>query len=182
MKNPQFEFSELSTTGQLPERRPEWSDEQFKMHGGEFVGCVWIAGIVYAVRKTTVMKNVVSFNVAADLHKAGFPQPEINAGQYWYNQYGTLYYVIEYDADGVSLCANMKQRGVLLFGFSGCYFAPTAEDILRVLGLNYSLGIDRKSGIGHLQSAVNLWTKRSAAEACAAAWLAIQNPADLDDY
>lgn len=27
-----FEFSELSTTGNLPERLTEWSDDKFKMH------------------------------------------------------------------------------------------------------------------------------------------------------
>jgi len=112
------------------------------------------------------MKNTVSPPTAQRLKAAGFPQPEPESGQVWYE--GQKAYVLgkikqrqlHVRVDTPSMAApnvlgKIKQRqlhGVYLDGecFEACdinamhddIFAPTATDILRELGNDYVLWFD----------------------------------------
>lgn len=39
------------------------------------------------------MKDIISFETAKALKEAGFPQPEFETGQFWYNDLGALTFV-----------------------------------------------------------------------------------------
>ena len=78
------------------------------------------------------MKDIVSFETALALEKAGFPQPEPEAGQLWYTQKGTA-----------CICLKVVP-GWITFAFPGdrdtydtrpgqVTFAPSVTDLLREL-------------------------------------------------
>ena len=129
------------------------------------------------------MKNTVSPPTAQRLKAAGFPQPEPESGQVWYE--GQKAYVL----------GKIKQRqlhGVYLDGecFEACdinamhddIFAPTATDILRELGNDYVLWFDHspkmvvffcaKTG-NSIREAGAPFPNANPAEAAALAWLEI---------
>lgn len=125
------------------------------------------------------MKNTVSSPTAQRLKAAGFPQPEPEAGQVWYE--GQKAYVL----------GKIEQRqlhGVYLDGecFEACdinamrddIFAPTATDILAQLGDNYNLTICSQFFRVEQMKAdeyfvINYWQSDNPAEAAALAWLEI---------
>lgn len=125
------------------------------------------------------MKNTVSPPTAQRLKAAGFPQPEPEAGQVWYE--GQKAYVL----------GKIEQRqlhGVYLDGecFEACdinamrddIFAPTATDILAQLGDNYNLTICSQFFRVEQMKAdeyfvINYWQSDNPAEAAALAWLEI---------
>jgi hypothetical protein len=93
------------------------------------------------------MNNIVTFETAQLLKEAGFPQPEFETGQFWYNEFGALSFigrkeVSESDGHTYFFCMSVdtgrmeKIRPVA----DGAYFAPTATDILSTFA-DYELQI-----------------------------------------
>jgi len=123
------------------------------------------------------MKNTVSFETASRLKAAGFPQPEPEAGQVWYE--GQKAYVL----------GKIEQRqlhGVYLDGecFEACdinamrddIFAPTATDILAQLpsAANISKPFNAELWLCVYGENEDNWTEsNNPAEAAALAWFEI---------
>lgn len=93
------------------------------------------------------MKNVVSFETARALKDAGFPQPEPEAGQVWYDIYEYKYMILD---DPIGPHGNITSVWVFpddsqfavttsIFLKDHCVFAPTVTDILSELGDNYGI-------------------------------------------
>lgn len=94
------------------------------------------------------MNNVTTFETAARLKAAGFPQPEIKVGQFWYAEpaykggsleHVPLCVVVEMYSTRKPLlrrltCEHMTGE---VAGSPQC-FAPTATDILRELGSDFN--------------------------------------------
>lgn len=119
------------------------------------------------------MKNVTTHETSLRLKAAGFPQPEPEAGQFWYDDSGVLVCIgFSYDPGGS--IARFKQTFA---------FAPTAADILRELGWDYGLQYDESGGVfvcsdrpisdGFFPPDKEI-KHTSPAEACAAAWLELK--------
>jgi hypothetical protein len=88
------------------------------------------------------MKNTASFETAMRLKEAGFPQPEIETGQVWFNLHSaaTLIGLLDPCEKGLryfychSLASGRSQR--ILPATDDAFFAPTATDILYLLQKN----------------------------------------------
>ena len=112
---------------------------------------------------------------AAALKAANFPQPAPAPGQFWYNLNGDLCCVIysKQDWSFKIRYINSPNRGGWLEEGKFIY-CPTAEDILRELGDEWTLGTDYEGWVCMDQTAympIYRYIHESAAEACAMAWL-----------
>ena len=113
---------------------------------------------------------IVTFETAVKLKAAGFQQPEPQRGQAWYFETWRQYQdgrdqELVWDAHW--LRNNMHEtRG-------GVVFAPTATDILRELGYDFSLSplSDGRWFCDDQEDKSDAWFHESPAEACALAWL-----------
>ena len=111
------------------------------------------------------MKNVTTHETSLRLKAAGFPQPQPEVGQFWYDDSGVLVCIgFSYDPGGS--IARFKQAFA---------FAPTAADILQYLSIQYPV---RYNGLEYeVEPDVypeELFTDENMAEACAAAWLELK--------
>lgn len=93
------------------------------------------------------MKNITTFKTAADLKAAGFPQPEPEAGQFWYapfmgSIYGRfpIYFIVRANANIRFLSHEVSENELGHVGeltptsfTDACVFAPSAPDILAEL-------------------------------------------------
>lgn len=134
------------------------------------------------------MNNNVSFETAKKLKEAGFPQPEPEVGQVWYDEDGnmvwirglrensyssrrTASFVGELKGGGMSTCTAEEMAE------AGWVFAPTATDILRELpfgrGLHFDAGFFsvRVLRLNDSELIVDS-VHENPAEACAPAYLA----------
>ncbi len=134
------------------------------------------------------MKNVVSFETAIALKEAGFPQPEPEAEQFWYNPDFGLFVVgprshgfayrhisIFYPETGK---VYEKEQGK----FSDCVFAPDVADILKQLPGWYA-SLDRTKWVcvnGYPEKGDKEHINDNPAEAAAAAWLQTHRKKDLE--
>lgn len=121
------------------------------------------------------MKNVCTPETARALEAAGFPQPEPEPGQVWYNTFGTPYVILSVIAPGVLLAVDMKQEVMRNRYMRVNCFAPTAADVLRELpeGSKISWWNDSEGAEWECESDSLFYHSNSPAEACAAAWLAL---------
>lgn len=97
------------------------------------------------------MNNVVTYETAVKLKAAGFPQPEPQAGQFWYKKHPstaiTLDFVqsVEYNQEGekqfYTLWVGTDDTGGNFYTIKNhkLIFAPTATDILEQLP-GYEIG------------------------------------------
>jgi hypothetical protein len=121
--------------------------------------------------------DIVSFETAKKLKEAGFPQPEPAVGQVWYNEIGFPSLLTRNMGEGewrFVLLASGEVRFDLV-DFGRTFFAPTATDILPLLGESYGLNCE---GDGWQVFWMSSWgyedtiaEHANPAEACAAAWL-----------
>ena len=138
------------------------------------------------------MKNTVSFETARRLKEAGFPQPEPEAGQFWYiDKLGILgekyppyivnfagVYDIYFSSVGVPYSERAHVGNRLkkeMFKQAGI-FAPTATDILMELPSKWSLRHYDLEGEPVFSCAArgnDLYMNANPAEAAAFVWLAI---------
>lgn len=130
------------------------------------------------------MKNTVSSPTAQRLKAAGFPQPDIEAGQVWREE-RYAHIVIGEMEDGFSVCFESRTgpwievvETLILKNLEGLVFAPTATDILAQLGDNYNLTICSQFFRVEQMKAdeyfvINYWQSDNPAEAAALAWLEI---------
>lgn len=127
------------------------------------------------------MNNIVSFETAKRLKEAGFPQPEPEFGQFWYNG-SDLLVVVKYlgakewiacplsGANWTRLFSAAFQRPIV---FGEPVFAPSATDILRELGPGFVLYFDSPGRwVLSENNPYGLCTNHeNPAEASAEAWL-----------
>lgn len=122
----------------------------------------------------------VSSNTAIQLKQAGFPQPELAAGQFWVDAYGREFFTVQSCPDMGGKRWRAVQPGSTVFmtinlDDDGWVFLPTETDILRLLPNEYFLNfadsfdfsvnrVNEGSVIAMVSSDPN------AAEACAEAW------------
>ena len=87
------------------------------------------------------MNNVTTFETSQRLKAAGFPQPVPEFGQVWYVPESEEQYICIKPANLLDRTfAFMKPNGCgNLFFAKEIVFAPTATDILRELGFEYSI-------------------------------------------
>lgn len=83
------------------------------------------------------MQNIVSFETAKRLRDAGFPQPNVERGQSWYNREGSLQ-IIAHDPTYPKEFNSLIREHAWIF-------APTATDILRSLP-GYNLAFATENG------------------------------------
>lgn len=129
------------------------------------------------------MKNNTTFETASALKQAGFPQPEPEPGQVWYDGTKTPCIVLETETDEFGdVFVNFwsgYERGCLVSIFlEKMIFAHGPADILRELGCHYELsfGDDFKwwaSKDFGARSEKN-YIHDNPAEACALAWLELK--------
>lgn len=130
------------------------------------------------------MSDFVSYETAVKLKEAGFPQPEFLNMQLWYRtryKGGSL----EHPAICMAckVCGQKELNMVAVdggdssFHGSDAVFAPTATDILRGLGEDWTLRFQKSSGKfkctkidGHYISPAGTWHENPA-EAAALAYL-----------
>ena len=140
------------------------------------------------------MKNICTHETSARLKAAGFPQPEPEAGQFWYDgDFGRLSVInYHYNRSGETrICPlDSSDHSYLFYGAHGSenhVFAPTAADILRELpatkgehpialcffadGVDTFTVTDFHQGEDGLFSGCDISEHANPAEACAAAWL-----------
>ena len=103
--------------------------------------------------------NFVTYETALRLKEAGFPQPEKERLQIWYNDKGVP-----------SIILN-----IFLARPDLCVFAPTADDILRELGENYTLCYSMSDNgkewfCDNTKHEYEIHSDENPAEACALAW------------
>lgn len=81
------------------------------------------------------MNNTVTFETAARLKEAGFPQPEPQPGQFWYRQSGQLLFVQYLHGYGAQMVVVDLPKEVdwHFVAFEHLTFAPTATDIMEHL-------------------------------------------------
>ncbi len=136
----------------------------------------------------------VTFQTAVRLKKAGFSQKFNDAGL------ERRYYVISQTPTGKirkwgQVCVNIyphltsyqigsvnTESGSMLHEHERLrdqkiisefsFFAPTAPDILRELGLGYGLYVSESGNTFVCRELSTIWTDENPAEACAQAWLA----------
>lgn len=100
------------------------------------------------------MKDYATYETAVRLKEAGFPQPAPEAGQVWYLPIGVGRYGI-FCCYGVDVSEKMplylfatsikkdifyiRQTAKWRYQMDSCFFAPTAMDILKVIGGDYGL-------------------------------------------
>lgn len=98
------------------------------------------------------MNNVTTPETAQRLKDAGFPQPEKNAGQFWYKNKSEICVIIQADEgrDTVAVKDIFSLDWVWLINLDDLIYAPTATDILRELGKSFVLYYDDTNG-------VNMW-------------------------
>lgn len=123
------------------------------------------------------MKNIVTFETAQRLKEAGFPQPEPERGQVWYNDTGANYLITNTGGVGVYYACGPVLYTDRSLSADSCVFAPTATDILFYLSSDYEI---YRSAVRDLFAAVykdesgevKLSSYNSnPAEAAAALWL-----------
>lgn len=136
------------------------------------------------------MKNIVSFETAKRLKDAGFPQPEFDTGQFWYNQYKAITFVGRWEVpDGgvdKSFCCMSVSSGrtdKIVPVKHDAFFAPTATDILEqltdhvafyyVVGLSEARRCWQCIGFSIFDHPEKYWFAENPAEAAALAWLEI---------
>ena len=136
------------------------------------------------------MKDTVTFETAARLKEAGFPQPTPEAGQWWYNpDYGIFLTGKLSPYDGRERHIYYPDTGNVFFKnqvlFPDCVFAPTATDILRELSSDCVLGTKKLGGwicgswrlisSDHMKFFVAGMHDENPAEAAAEAWLKLHD-------
>jgi len=84
------------------------------------------------------MKDITTFETAVRMKEAGFPQPTPEAGQWRYNpDFGPFFVGRRSFIDGRNRNIFYPETGKVFdkaeAEFSGCVYAPTATDILRMM-------------------------------------------------
>jgi hypothetical protein len=123
------------------------------------------------------MKNTVSFETASRLKAAGFPQPDIEAGQVWREE-RYAHIVIGEMEDGFSVCFESRTGPWIevVETLEGLVFAPTATDILAQLpsAANISKPFNAELWLCVYGENEDNWTEsNNPAEAAALAWFEI---------
>lgn len=136
------------------------------------------------------MKDITTFETAARLKEAGFPQPTPEAGQWWYNPDIGIFLTGKLSPYGRERHIYYPDTGNVFFKnqllFPDCVFAPTATDILRQMPNYYYIrkykydteSVNRFSIFCELQegdlSQIAKGVDTNPAEAAASAWLKLQ--------
>lgn len=134
------------------------------------------------------MSNFVSSGTAKRLREAGFPQPEIQVGQFWYFQYSGKWtaFVITHQVASYwkMIPIGEASEGYSNFGDAGL-LAPISDDILpHIPDGRLEMWEGRFSCKIDCDDQPQRFFADNFAEAAALAWLAaeMENPADLDDF
>lgn len=123
------------------------------------------------------MKNVTTHETASRLKAAGFPQPEPEAGQFWYDSPGRAFTVLNVVAPGVCDAWWHYFGTVERWSVIGV-FAPTAADIQSeypyLVCAKFPHATHWEAWDYMAGTRAGLWSNANPAEACAAAWLELK--------
>ena len=78
------------------------------------------------------MKHIVSFETAKALKEAGYPQPEFEAGQFWYDLDGTLFIKSRHPFRFLS--PESGGIWILDISFEERFYAPSSTEIIEHVG------------------------------------------------
>ncbi len=125
------------------------------------------------------MDNIVTFETAQRLKEAGFPQPEPQSGQFWYNpEFGLFvvgplfgengwYRIVFYLNEGRAFNKEMHF-------LPECVFAPTTTDILREMPDGCFIEKTNEGYNFAFSRWYNMAKNTDPAEAAAEAWLKLR--------
>jgi len=131
------------------------------------------------------MSSILSYETSKRLKEAGFPQPTPEVGQVWYDDLNRPVCVRvvfdEYVAFSIfGSLENMSAGNE--FVKNHCSFAPTATDILRELGFEFqgyfAAIVNEFVCLQDGAPGVRSWQHENLAEACAMAWLSINEKSE----
>jgi hypothetical protein len=94
-------------------------------------GAAYGGAFEYTKNKVT-MKHVVSFETAKALKEAGYPQPEFETGQIWYDPNRTTFAVSPIAGRLFNL--DMGSIRVAYHDSKGFFYAPSATEIIEHVG------------------------------------------------
>lgn len=119
------------------------------------------------------MNHVISAT-AVRLKDAGFPQPVPEFGQIWYDNEPGPHVLVHHAGRVWEMATNRYAGTVGVDSEGGMVFAPTATDILRELDENHFLTtlLDGRFCVALFVGSGDS-IHNNPAEACAAAWLAL---------
>jgi hypothetical protein len=121
------------------------------------------------------MKNILSYETARALKEAGFPQPEtVELFQTW-NNGRAIFFVDQTCRTGIAPEKFFESYPV---------YSPTADDILPLLppGTTLEMLNGQPACIITSGGKSQWYLGSNLAEAAAAAWLDLTNPADMDEF
>lgn len=131
------------------------------------------------------MKDIVNYETAVRMKKAGFPQPSPEPGQIWYDpDFGPFFVGRRSYIDGRDRNIFYPETGKAFdkpeADFTAYAFAPTATDILRGLIFHHLRPLMGHRWAIHnyyeLGDSVEISTNENPAEAAAEAWLNMNEP------
>lgn len=129
--------------------------------------------------------DITTYQTAKRLKEAGFPQPEFQTGQLWYNQHKALSFIgkkeIAHNGQVFFFCTSVvtARTEQMIPINDGAFFAPTATDILREIEsvtFYWHAMRGKFSCSGGSNEKLVSWVNaahENPAEAAASAWLAI---------
>jgi hypothetical protein len=129
---------------------------------------------------------LLSYETAKRLKEAGFPQPVPEVGQVWYNAIGYPFIIVR-NMGGVFVCCSLRDGNLSneIKGsdiLSACSFVPTPTDILRELGFEFqgyfAAIVNEFVCLQDGAPGVKSWQHENPAEACAMAWLYINEKSE----
>lgn len=131
------------------------------------------------------MNNVTTFETAQRLKAAGFPQPEIKVGQFWYNPDRELAAITHIQPVGFVFIGSLREVWSITqdaesdAAFNSYFYAPTTTDILRELGHEWDIGYTKQNSdfpntwmVLHEYKSIH-FTHTNPAEAAALAYLSL---------
>lgn len=121
------------------------------------------------------MKHIVSFETAKALKAAGYPQPEFETGQLWYNWNGGLFMT----SPLANRFFNLESGGIwfIVLDSNVCFYAPSATEIMEHERMDFCVCKCFGSGLwvcrvvdeslayikeNHAEAAAELWLKLNA--------------------
>ena len=123
--------------------------------------------------------NHVTIDTAKRLKESGFAPVRADFGQVWYDESGEPFLIAGLTTSGYSI-AKANEFGKKS-SLDGCVFAPTATDIMKELGRDFSISymngewfVLKSSGdFLPFSKSPSVWKHIISAEAAAMAWLAL---------
>lgn len=128
------------------------------------------------------MKNVVSLDKAKELLQAGYPQPDPEFGQVWYDPDNSLVIVMNHSEEsGFTRFCGEDGRGYSdKVGYSDFVYAPTSDELLKSMPWAYASFDEKQNlfvvGSAELERNPDIQDNENLAEALATVWIIEESP------